>query len=422
MSAKPPKINRLYHTHSLILLFLFIAFTPAFSTNLYSTLPNSESGEFDAEIGEYAGYLFVYFTGNSGNQEAIRFAVSEDGKKFNALNKNNPVLSSSAISESGGVRDPHIVRGADGIFYMVATDMVSAKGWNSNRGMVLLKSPDLIHWSSVAINITKTYPLFFGNVIRVWAPETIYDKTNGKYMIYFSMLRTGENFDKLYYVYANESFTGFEFSPIGFFQNPTQGMIDANIVEKDSIFHLFYKTEGSGNGIKKATSKNLTGTYTLFNNYLQPNTSPVEGECVFKSLNSETWYMMYDVYTRGYYEFTKSTDLKHFTVTNEFTLDFNPRHGTIIPITKEEITRLKTNSIVYTGITAMKDEIKLPSDDTTTQKVVSVNGFYISRGNYKKIDVIDIYGKKILTCELIEGTNFIDVPSGVYIIKEDKTD
>ena len=421
MSAKSIIINRRNLTTGIILLFLFTAFSPAFSNNLNSFTSNSKSNEPVAEDEEYAGYLFVYFTGNQGSQEAIRFAVSEDGKRFTALNKNNPVLSSSVISESGGIRDPHIVRGDDGIFYMVATDMVSAKGWNSNRGMVLLKSPDLIHWSSVAINITKTYPLFFGNVTRVWAPETIYDKTKGKYLIYFSMLRAGENFDKLYYVYANECFTGFEFSPTRFFQNPSHGMIDANIVEKDSTFHLFYKTEGSGNGIKKATSKNLNGSYTLFNNYLQPNTNPVEGECVFKSLNSDKWYMMYDVYTRGYYEFTESTDLKNFTVTNNFSLDFNPRHGTIIPITREEITRLKTNSIVYTGITAVRNEIKLPSPSPSTQKVISVNGFYISKGIYKKIDVIDTYGKKIMTCELTEGTNFIDVPSGIYIIKENKT-
>lgn len=131
--------------------------------------------------------------------------------------------------------------------------------------------------------------------------------------------------------------------------------------------------------------------------------------------------MMYDVYTRGYYEFTESTDLKNFSVVHDFSLDFNPRHGTIIPITREEITRLKTNSIVYTGITTVRNEIELLSHDPSTQKVISVNGFYISRGNYEKIDVIDIYGKKILTCELKEGTNFIVVPSGIYIIKETKS-
>ena len=86
-----------------------------------------------------SAYLFVYFTGNSKADEAIRFALSEDGYAFRALNNNRPVITSDTISETGGVRDPHILRGADGkTFYMVATDMVSDNGWNSNRGMVLM--------------------------------------------------------------------------------------------------------------------------------------------------------------------------------------------------------------------------------------------------------------------------------------------
>src|SRR6218665_3710912 len=90
-------------------------------------------------------YLFTYFTGNSADGEAIRFALSKDGYNFRALNNNQPVISSATISSTGGVRDPHILRGADGkTFYMVATDMVAANGWNSNRAMVLLKSTNLI--------------------------------------------------------------------------------------------------------------------------------------------------------------------------------------------------------------------------------------------------------------------------------------
>ena len=98
-------------------------------------------------------YLFVYFTGNSQAEEAIRYALSADGFRYVALNGDQPVISSAIISETGGVRDPHLLRGVDGhIYYLVATDMVSAKGWNSNRGMVLLKSTDLMHWTSKAIN------------------------------------------------------------------------------------------------------------------------------------------------------------------------------------------------------------------------------------------------------------------------------
>ena len=108
---------------------------------------------------DYAAYLFVYFTGNSIDEEAIRFAVSTDGYEYWALNGNNPVIDSKVISSTGGVRDPHILRCEDGhTFYMVATDMVSANGWDSNRAMVLLKSDDLVNWTHSVINIQKRYP------------------------------------------------------------------------------------------------------------------------------------------------------------------------------------------------------------------------------------------------------------------------
>ena len=92
----------------------------------------------------FTAYLFVYFTGNSKSQEAIRFALSDDAHNYKALNNNNPVIRSEAISSTGGVRDPHILRGENNDYYMVATDMVSANGWASNRGLVMLRSTNLI--------------------------------------------------------------------------------------------------------------------------------------------------------------------------------------------------------------------------------------------------------------------------------------
>ena len=102
------------------------------------TKKRSPKSETKSSIIKTSAYLFVYFTGNSGNQEAIRFAVSNDGYNFRALNDNQPVIDAKQISSTGGVRDPHILRGEDGkTFYMVATDMTSDKGWDSNRAMVL---------------------------------------------------------------------------------------------------------------------------------------------------------------------------------------------------------------------------------------------------------------------------------------------
>ena len=168
--------------------------------------------EFAVTVAEdegFAGYLFSYFTGNYGDQESIRFALSDDGFTFKALNNNNPIIPSSEISSTGGVRDPHILRGEDNDYYMVVTDMVSAWGWASNRAIVLLKSSNLVDWQSSVVNIPNTFPEYAA-ADRVWAPQTIFDPETGKYMVYFSMRLGPSDYDKIYYAYANSSFTALE--------------------------------------------------------------------------------------------------------------------------------------------------------------------------------------------------------------------
>ena len=290
----------------------------------------------------YKAYLFTYFTGNSKNEEAIRFAISADGYNYRALNNNNAVNSSDKISSTGGVRDPHILRGADGkTFYMVVTDMISANGWDSNRAMVLLKSTDLINWTSSVVNIQKKYA-GQDNLLRVWAPQTIYDPQAKKYMLYWSM-KHGDSPDIIYYAYANDDFTDLASEPKQLFFHPeNKSCIDGDIIYHNGQYHLFFKTEGHGDGIKKAVSDGLTGGYKIIDDsYLQQTKEAVEGAGTFQLINSDAWILMYDVYKKGKYQFTKSTDLKNFTVIDEeVTMNFHPRHGTVIRITQEEGERL----------------------------------------------------------------------------------
>lgn len=290
---------------------------------------------------KYTGYLFVYFTGNTKSEESIRFAISKDGYHFQALNSNKPVISSELISSTGGVRDPHILRSADGkTFYMVATDMVSANGWSSNRAMVLLKSKDLVNWTSTVVNIQKRFP---GNedLLRVWAPQTIYDPAAKKYMVYWSM-KHGKDADKIYYAYANADFTDLETTPKQLFYKPDGGScIDGDIVFKDGKYHLFFKTEDAGAGLKVAVSDKVTGGYVLRDKYIQQTKDPVEGSGVFKLNNEKGYILMYDLYTKGKYQFTKTNDLENFAVIDqEVSMNFHPRHGTVMPVTDNEILRL----------------------------------------------------------------------------------
>ncbi|WP_294236745.1 family 43 glycosylhydrolase [uncultured Chryseobacterium sp.] len=311
-------------------------------------------------------YLFVYFTGNKvEEEEAVRFAVSRDGYHYYALNDNQPVIDSKKISTTGGVRDPHILRSEDGkTYYMVATDMTSNKGWDSNRGIVLLQSKDLITWTSRSINIQKAYS---GNedLKRVWAPQTIYDREAGKYMVYFSM-KNGNGPDIIYYAYANKDFSGFENKPQQlFFPKNGKSCIDGDIILKDGIYHLFYKTEGDGNGIKEATATKLTsGKWTEEEDYKQQTKEAVEGAGVFKLNHSDEYILMYDVYMKGKYQFTKSTDLEHFSVIDQdISMDFHPRHGTVMPITNTELKRLFS-------------KWKKPADFPVVNNNPALEGFY----------------------------------------------
>jgi arabinoxylan arabinofuranohydrolase len=288
-------------------------------------------------------YLFAYFIGNDRGEEAIRFAISEDGFSYRALNNNQPVLDNQIISTTGGVRDPHILRGNDGkTFYMVVTDLfVLEMGWK-NYAMVLMKSNDLINWESSVVNIPEAFPEKFGDVWRVWAPQTIYDEEAGKYMIYFSM-KQNDDPDIIYYAYANLDFTALESEPKQLFFNPTNNScIDADIIEKDNKFYLFHKSESGNPGIKLAISEKLTEGYEIIGNErVDKETSNVEGSGIFKLNNSDEWILMYDVYSLGRYQFTKSSDLKNFTVIDEIiSMNFKPRHGTVLPITLVEMKRL----------------------------------------------------------------------------------
>ncbi|MDH7460103.1 family 43 glycosylhydrolase [Chitinophagaceae bacterium 26-R-25] len=340
---------------------------------------------------KYQGYLFAYFTGNKKSEEAIRFAISTDGYHYRALNNNEPVVSSEKISSTGGVRDPHILRGADGkTFYMVATDMVSAHGWNSNRAMVLLKSTDLINWTSSVVNIQKRFP---GNdsLLRVWAPQTIYDAEKKKYMVYFS-LKQGNQPDKIYYAYANNDFTDLETAPVQLFYSPDNAAcIDGDIEMKDDKYYLFFKTEDRLPGIKVAASSKLTEGYVMqSDNYVQQTKSPVEGAGTFKLNDGSGYVLMYDMYTGGKYQFTKTTDFKNFSVIDrDIAMNFHPRHGTVMPVTAEEIKRLTKEWMSH--------------DEVITN---------VTNAQIKKINIVLDTANKTLTLPVLPGTNLKNFDPG----------
>ena len=306
----------------------------------------------------YSNYLFAYFPAN--NNENIYYALSNDGYNFTAMNNGNRVVAADTVSIKKGLRDPHVLRAPDGWFYMVNTDMKSAEGWASNRGMVLMKSRDLISWKHSTVHFPDKYKgKNFANVTRVWAPETFWDDTydngdgtKGRPLVYFSLLTNDGtiSYDKVFYAYTNKDFTDLEGEPTHFFDRG-RSTIDMDIVYNpiDKKYHAFYKNEGDG-GICKVTSNSLmpksgaaTGSqWSKPSKALQQTTEAVEGAGVFKLINQNSWVLMYDCYNNGHYQFTSSADLENFKFiqNTEMKGAFTPRHGTVLPITAEETAKL----------------------------------------------------------------------------------
>ena len=342
------KSNSIFQFRNSIKQFVLIA-ALLLSAISYVPAQNSKNTE------KFDGYLFAYFegTGKAREQEQIRFAVSENAVNWFALNQNQPVLRSELISQTGGVRDPHILRGEDGkSFYMVATDMFTHRnGWDNNPGIVMLKSDNLLDWKHSIIDLEKLYPKKFKNVKWVWAPQTIYDPKAKKYLVYFTVRFHNDEKLDFYCAYANKDFSAFEKEPKLMFR-AKYGAIDGDIIYKDGLYHFFFKgntKDANGkevkNGILKAVSKSLQGPWKEEFEYLDAYAAKgvsVEGSSVFKLNNSDEYFLMYDLYRDKRFEFQRSTDLKKFSAGPEsFTKNFAPRHGSVISITRDEARRLQ---------------------------------------------------------------------------------
>lgn len=137
-------------------------------------------------------YLMVF---HRDETHGLYMAVSRDGYTFTAVNEGQPVLAGDTIASQHGIRDPHIFRGPDGAFYLAMTDLHvfarrdgyrdtewerpgEAYGWGNNRGLVLMKSWDLINWSRANIRFDQL-SAGLGEIGCVWAPEVAYDDEKG---------------------------------------------------------------------------------------------------------------------------------------------------------------------------------------------------------------------------------------------------
>lgn len=313
---------------------------------------------------DMSAYLMVF---HQDETHSLHMAVSRDGYTFTALNGGAPVIAGDTIADQKGIRDPHIFRGPDGAFYLSMTDLHifaqregyrttewerdgKAYGWGNNRGLVLMKSWDLLHWKRTNIRFDELSAQY-KEIGCAWAPEVGYDEEKGKLMIYFTM-RYGNEPNVLCYAYVNDAFDRLESAPQILFRYPdeTASAIDADITNVGGQYRMFYVSHDGEPGIKQAVSDRMDGDYRYDARWYDFEPHACEAPNVWKRIGEDKWVLMYDVYSINPHNFgfAETSDFVHFTNLGRFnegvmkTVGFtSPKHGAVIHLTKEEADRLE---------------------------------------------------------------------------------
>ncbi len=282
-------------------------------------------------------YIFCYFKGNG--EDGLHYAFSKDGLKYSSLNNDKSFLTPS-VAKDKLMRDPCIIRGADGKFHMVWT-----VSWN-DKGIGYAQSSDLIHWSDQRFLPVMQH---FDSTRNTWAPEITYDPYSQKYMIYWASTIAGKFTDtqsseskynhRMYYTLTKD-FKRFSRTKLLYDQH--FNVIDATIKVLNKDYYLMFLKDETllpqpEKNIRIARSNNLVKNYS-------PASPPISGKYWAEGPTVEKigdkWIVMFDKYRDHTYGAVESTDLINwFDISDKISMPKGLRHGTIFMISSNEFDR-----------------------------------------------------------------------------------
>ena len=319
-------------------------------------------------------YLYCHM---SDRGQWTAYALSEDGMHYHDLLCGDSIFSPYEMAGiEGGTRDAYICRKHDLSGYlMVTTDMKNSmtkrlgkKSEWDNYGINLLTSDDLIHWKSTTFDFRKGLGIFsdgkdskrsiykdWSTINRVWAPQIFWDAEyiwpdgkKGGYFIYYSLWnRDEEKYDRMYYSYADETFTTLTQPRLLFDWGYATIDADINFVPADGLYHMMIKKEGGQPGLFTSTSHSLTGPWHEpdakdFVNF--EGKKKCEGVSAFQLVGDSTWRIAYIEYSsrpRNYRICKADKYMRNFSSPQNIEGVNGPQHGSFMRITKEEYDRLQ---------------------------------------------------------------------------------
>lgn len=340
---------------------------------------------------QQGGYLWVNF-GTEGGYEKIFLGYSEDGLTWTKLNKVDgvpkPILANTAEGSDLGVRDPHLIRSAEGDkYWILGTDLhaegggAGGSGWdqfNASQKLVIWESSDLVNWSE-----PRLVHAGFDNAGCVWAPEAIYDEVEKNYAVYWSARDkskkdTNENALRVYVCRTNDFVTFTE--PKVWLSEDVESadvnIIDTTIVKDNGKFYRFSTSDWNTvidvsdtldtedvldvrNDETKSTPKGSWKRLVTRSGSSAAGFDSREGFTVYQ-LPDGKWCAMGD--HSGYKAFvTEDLASGKFQEAKSSFPDGAFRHGTVMRLTAEEDARVKE---------AYKDKFTYEQEDPIQEPVL----------------------------------------------------
>lgn len=319
-------------------IFAIILSLAMFETVLFAKADETKVKE------DVAGYIYAYFRGVvNGEKEVqqIHLAISSDGLNWQDLNGNFPVIESGMGTK--GLRDPYIIRSADGSkFYLMATDLDSNGGkWseygnNGSKYLMFWESEDLVNWSE-----QRMIKVSDDTMGCTWAPEAIFDEENGEYRIYWASSDLTNGNKKSVYYATTKDFRTFSEPEVFVDGSGEFTVIDTTMIKgDDGRYYRFTKREDNLSVFMEVADK-VEGPYTKIPSNIE-SILGVEGPAIFKMADGK-YCLMLDGYTGankgvGFFPLiTDSLASGQFTrLTEGFKMPTGAKHGVILPVTQEE--------------------------------------------------------------------------------------
>ena len=291
------------------------------------------SGDEPVDAEERSVYLFTSF--QEPADAGLRFLWSDDGLDWRRV---PGVFLKPWVGEDRLMRDPSLLRGADGVFHLVWTT-----AWRGDRGFGYASSADLVHWSPQRFVPVMEYE---PTAVNVWAPELFYDAPRERYVIAWATTLPGEypdgqeRPDNNHRMYCTTTRDFEEFTPAELFCEPGFSVIDGVVVPRGGTGEPAYTLVFKDNtrpvmALRVAEGDSPTGPWRNISDPIAPYKT--EGPSVVKI--GDEWIIYYDMHGEQSYAALATSDFVHFRDAGA-SFPEGHKHGTVLRVTQKELDYL----------------------------------------------------------------------------------